>query len=183
MASVSTDSSGNRRILFCTGPGEPRKTIYLGEVTRKIANGFAGKIEELVGMRKTGIHDPSVSEWLGGLDDAIYAKVAAVGLAEPRQSKAEPAAATLGKLHAEFFASMNVKAGTRAAHKQGADSVLKYFGEAKPLNEITPLDASKWQQSQRPEGLADATISKRTLTAKMMFSRAVDWEMIAKNPF
>ncbi len=47
---------------------------------------------------------------------------------------------------------------------------------------IRPLEADRWRQSMREEGLADATIAKRVKTARQIFRRGVKWRMLADNP-
>ncbi len=53
----------------------------------------------------------------------------------------------------------------------------------KPLREISRLDAEKFRQYLKGDGLAQATISKRIKTARQAFERGVEWEMLDKNPF
>lgn len=182
MATIGRDSNGRRRILFYAGDGT-RKTIRLGAVSKGQATAFKIKIESLIGGLITGVLDDEVCRWLAALPDDIHARIAAVGLTKPRVETGVPETPTLKKLHTEVFASLRGKEGTKAAHKQGADSLLEFFGERKLLSEIAVLDAEKWQQSLYADGYAEATAAKRTQTAKMMFRRAVRWEMSAKNPF
>ncbi len=182
MATIGTEGTNRRRILFVAADGK-RKTIRLGKMSLVKAEKIKTKIESLIAGQISGSIDDEDSKWLAKLPDKLHKRIAAAGLVKPRQPGTEAPKFTLGKLHTEYFAALTCKPGTRAAHKQGADSVLNFFGAATPLSEITPLLAMKWQQSLRAEDLADATISKRTLTAKMMFARAVDWDLIEKNPF
>jgi len=157
-----------------------RRTIRVGKLTRPQAERVKAKVESLIGgLIAGGVVDDETSRWVAGLPDAMHARLVAVGLAKPRQAMA---VATLGKLHDEFFAALHVKPGTHAAYKQGADSLLTHFGETKPLPEIDALAIDKWLQSLRAEELAEATVAKRTQTAKRMFRQAVRWKMVAESP-
>ena len=84
---------------------------------------------------------------------------------------------------AEFFAAVNVKAGTATTYAQTRRCLSEHFGEDKALRDIGPLEAEKWRQWLKAKGLADATISKRVKTARQIFTAAVGWEWIDKNPF
>ena len=78
----------------------------------------------------------------------MHSRLVAVGLAKPRQVVAIPSH-TFADLYAAFFQTLNVKSSTLIAYKQGADSLRAHFGESKPVREITPLDAARWQQTLR----------------------------------
>ncbi len=75
MASISVDSKGLRRVLFVGKDGN-RKTIYLGDVTQKMAEGVKVRVEQLVASTITGhpVED-TTSRWLdgAGFDDAEQA--------------------------------------------------------------------------------------------------------------
>jgi integrase len=183
MASIANDKGGRKRILFMDPAGSgKRKTIRLGKATRGQAEKFKDKVQSLIAAVITGTTDDEVSRWVAGLPDTAHEKLVAVGLAKSRQPAPVVPSKTLGDLYTAFFQTINVKPSTMVAYKQGADGLKEYFGESKPLNEITPLDAARWQQSLRDKGLAEATVAKRTIVAKQLFARAVDWEMIDKTP-
>jgi len=163
------------------GDGQ-RKAIRLGKLSKPQAEKVKVKVESLIGGLITGgAIDDETSRWLAGLPDAMHARLVAVGLAKARQAET---IVTLRKLYDEFFAALKAKPGTRAAHKQAADSLIDYFGESTPIRDITPMMAEKWRQSLYDAKLAGATIAKRTQTAKQIFRRAVKpWKMIVESPF
>ena len=79
MASISTDKSGNRRIVFVDA-SENRRTVYVGRMPMKAAETVKLRIESLVGSALAGsTPEPETARWLKGLDDGLYAKLAAVG--------------------------------------------------------------------------------------------------------
>ena len=182
MASVIREPNGRKRIEFMNTDGS-RPRIRLGEASKSQAEAVKVKVEALISAKITlAPVDDEVSRWLAALPDVMHSRLVAVGLAKPRQVVAIPSH-TFADLYAAFFQTLNVKSSTLIAYKQGADSLRAYFGESKPVREITPLDAARWQQTLRDEGLAEATVAKRTSVAKAMFERAVDWEMVVKTPF
>lgn len=64
MASISDDPNGRRRILFIGADGQ-RKAIRLGKVSRRDAESFKLKVEDLVSASITG-HAPKddTSRWV-----------------------------------------------------------------------------------------------------------------------
>ncbi|MEZ6141713.1 MAG: hypothetical protein R3B84_14165 [Zavarzinella sp.] len=85
MASITTDREGRRRIQFFTGDGT-RKTIYLGKVTIKDAQGIQRHVEEILSSGASG--QPmamDTANWLARIDQKWHAKLAGVGLVEPKK--------------------------------------------------------------------------------------------------
>src|SRR5918997_1013302 len=85
MASIVDDPNGRKRILFVGSDGK-RRAVRLGKATMKQAEAFKGKVEQLVSAGIIG-HPPDdeTSRWLAALDDVIYGRLAAVGLAKARE--------------------------------------------------------------------------------------------------
>ena len=79
MASIGKDPGGLRRILFVAPDGK-RKTIRLGKVSQKTAEGVKTKVESLVASALTGqAADDETSRWVRNLDTVMADKLAAVG--------------------------------------------------------------------------------------------------------
>src|ERR1022692_735862 len=86
MASISRDPNGRRRILFIDRDGD-RKTIRLGKVSQRTAEEIKIKLETLNAAKiGAGSLDRETAQWLANLGDDLHAKLAAVGLAEPRRT-------------------------------------------------------------------------------------------------
>src|SRR5579884_2692460 len=179
MASIGTDPNGYRRILFVARDGS-RKTIRIGKTTRRQAEAFKVKVEQLIAAAVLG-HPPDeeTSRWLAERDDLIHARLAAVGLVKSRRT----VNMTLDQMLAEFLAALTVKSSTITTCEQTRATLVEYFGATMPLREIGPLQAEKWRQFMKGKGLAEPTISKRVKTARQAFRRAVKWKLIAENPF
>jgi len=185
MASISTDRSGNRRIFF-TGPNRKRKIIYLGGVPMKTARTFKTHVENLAAAL-LGQHapDPDTSEWVGGLDDVMHAKLAAKGLVKPRESTADdkPQGITLATFIDQYItARMIQKPNTLKNYNATKRALLDFFGKERLLAEITPGDCDEWRSHQVGLGLAMATIGRTVKRARQFFRAAVRKKLIAENP-
>jgi len=88
--------------------------------------------------------DRDTAAWLGRIDDAIYDKLAAGGLIEPRPS-AQPVQAkrtTLAAFLDSYIAKRSdVKRSTAVVFGHTRRCLVEYFGADKQLAEITPADA------------------------------------------
>lgn len=123
--------------------------------------------------------DAETSRWVAACPDELHAKLAAKGLVPPRR----PSAPTLGMLLDEYFRAVEVKPSTATTSRQTRRSLESRFGGNTKLSAITPLEADRWRQALKEEGLAEATVSKRAKTARQVFKQGVRWKMIAENPF
>lgn len=187
MASIGNDNNGHKRILFVAGDNS-RKTVRLGKATMKQAEAWKTKVEDLVGASKgAGVIQDETARWLVSLDDTMHNRLAAVGLVKPRNRQA----VNLKTFLDDYFASLNVKAGTATAYGHTRRCLLTYFGDTKALRDIDPADADKWKQWLKTANVRDndcdtiseATIARRVGVARQIFKRAVKWKLIAENPF
>ena len=82
MASISSDSRGNRTVQFMGKDGR-RRSVRLGKVSRKQAVAVKLKVEDLAAASITG-HTASdeTSRWVAGLDATLRDRLAAVGVGE-----------------------------------------------------------------------------------------------------
>ena len=193
MASLSTNSTGLRRILFTDGTGE-RRCVHLGRLPQKSAEVFLRRVEELNANRIAGVASSSeLASWLRGLPEPTYAKLVRVGLAEPR---AATNVRTVGDLLEAFEQRAVVKPSTRKAYKQTLDSLLAFLGAETALQAVTAETADAWRKwiasdttgGRRKRGTPDnrlspATCAKRTFVARAVFKRAIRWGWLAKSPF
>ena len=167
MASISTDSSGNRRILFMVGRNN-RKVIRLGKVPMRIADEIKRRIELLATAAETGVSvDRETAEWVSKRAD-LYDKLAAVGLVVARARQEQ---ATLAAWVDSYMAMRgDVKAGTTGMYDQTRQHLVEYFGAAKPIADITALDADSWRiWLAQTKGLADSTVKRRLRRGQTVF--------------
>ena len=180
MASVSRDANGTKRVLFTDGNGK-RRTIRLGSVSVKAAESVKLRVEALNAARITGTPiDSDLAAWIRDLPDAMHARLARVGLIEPRESATE---VTLDELLNRFEQSLVVKSTTQAAYRQATGSLREHLGGDAPVRSITPAHADRWRKAIADSKLAPATVAKRVHIAKSVFRKAVRWGLIESSPF
>ncbi len=197
MASLSTYGSGKGRkswrITFLGDDGK-QKAIWLGSVPKENAKSFKGFVDKLVAAKRLSVPcDPLTTSWLSGLDDNTYEKLLGVELVEPRVKSAggKPASTSLAELISRYeVARLKVKPTTRATWKQTKDKLLSFFGERKPIDEITEADAGEWAEWLAVRGrqvgsgnLMASTVRRRSGHAKQFFEFATKKKLIAENPF
>ena len=179
MASLIRDPNGRKRIAF-TDSNKRRRAVRLGKATQRQAESLKFRIEQL-SLSTTGVSgvvDNDTVQWLAGLDDGFYAKLAAVGLVEPRTST------TLGAFIGKYISERtDVKTGTTTVYGHTQRNLINYFGAGKPLREITRGDADKWRLYLIEQGLADNTVRRRSGIAKQFMRAALRRNLISSNPF
>ena len=148
-------------------------------MSKRHAESVKLKVEDLAASALTG-HAPSdeTSRWVASLDQTMNDKLAAVGLAQRR------ARATLAAFIDDYITSrMDVKESTRTVLRRVRRYLVEYFGEPKPLRDITPGDADKWRLHMIRNGLADNTVRRSCGIAKQLFTAAKRQRLISENPF
>jgi integrase len=179
MASVISDPNGRKRLQFFGADGM-RRTIRLGKATMRQAEAIKFRVEQLAlaATGATGVVDDDTIHWLAGLDDGTYGRLAAVGLVQPRTSS------TLGAFLDAYVTSRDdIKPGSKLVYGHTVRTLVEFFGADKPMRAITEGDAEQWRKSLTEQGLAEATVCKRTQNAKVFFGVAVKKKLISSNPF
>lgn len=178
MASIGKDPNGHRRILFVAPDGK-RKTIRLGKCELKAAQGFKVKLEMLIGGRISGNVSDEVSNWLRDMDDALHAKIAAVGLVAERSNQ------HIGPWLTKYLDTRKaeLKPGSLRKLAQTKAKLLAFFSASTALRAITTDMAADWRSSLVDQGLSEAAVRTHSGNAKTMFAEAVVRKLIAENPF
>jgi integrase len=179
MASVINDPNGRKRIQFVAGDG-PRRTIRLGKASMRQAESIKVKVEQLAlaSTGATGIVDDETIKWLGGLDDGMYGKLAAVGLVGRREST------RLGEFIDGYIkARDDVKGTTATTYAQARRHLTTFFGPDRLLRDISEGDAELWRLHLIREGLADASVRKFCGIAKQFLRMAAKQKLVPSNPF
>ncbi len=181
MASLVTYGNGLRRIEFAMTPNEKRRVIRLGRVNAKTARSFKARVEAIIADRLANRpHDAETAKWLGGLDDAVLAKLRAVGLADG----VGLAQTTLGAHLARYFETMTVKPSTATFYGHTRRNLEEHFCKTRLLREITSADADAWRAwLVESQGLSPATVGRRVVAARTIWRKAVRWKFAAENPF
>ena len=195
MASISTDSKGNRTIQF-VGADRKRRSVRLGKASLRVAESIKVRVEALNIANITGHPvDVETARWVSERDVMLLEKLAAVKLIHPR----EPVkAVSLGEfLDAYVARRSDVKAGTQTFYSHTIRNLLDLFGTDRPLTSITAGDADDfrrhllnehdWKSNdgkrQKRRALSEATVARRCGLAQTFFKDAVRRKLIDANPF
>jgi integrase len=189
MASLIKDPGGRWRIQF-VGGDKHRRTIRLGKMNKDSAQAIKVKVERLVSASISGhALDNETAAWIAKRGDVLADRLAAVGLI-PKRSKKE--AATLGPfIDAYIVTRKDAKPGTLTIWRQGKANLMTFFGENKPLVEVTPGDADEFkielttrkQKNHSGKKLSAQGADKLLRFAKLIFRAAKRKDLISANPF
>ncbi len=183
MASIGRDKNGHRRILFYDIDGT-RKTLRLGKVSQKLAEGAKIKVESLLGSKILGNPiERETAAWLAGDGRHLRPKLERLGLVE--STGAVNHRMTLDAFLASFIErhGANKKPATRIVWGQVVSMLTTYMPKNILLADVTRGHAKQFVESLRARGLASSTVHKRVGFARQFFNDAVDWELIQANPF
>lgn len=179
MASLSRES-GCRRIQFALGG--KRRTLRLGSVPARTAETWRAHLEHLLACQTMGTApSDETSNWLRGLNDDSYRKLARIGLVTDRRDSASP---RLDRFLADYsLERRDLKATTLAAMRQSTTSLQIFFGAGKLLASFVAADADAWRASLIQGKLAKATVNKRCRYARHFFAVALRRGIVRENPF
>jgi integrase len=178
MASIIDDPKGRRRIQF-VAPDGSRKAIRLGKIDRKTAENNCRHVEALLSAKINGDCIPrTTATWLSGIGDKLKAKLAAVGLVEA------PKRAALGEFLRSYILNRpDVKPATLEVWQQPCRNLTEFFGDDKPLRNITAGDCDQFKAWLLTQSLATATLAKRLSFARTFLHVARKHKLIDENPF
>ena len=182
MASIAREKNGNRRILF-VAPDEKRKTIRLGKVSQRTAEGIKYRVEQLL----EAIHfnrpmEADLMQWATDLEPRMAKKLAAVGLIAKPEAKTT---ATLGSFLQAWLAARkgDYKPASLIAWRQVINALTDFLGADCPLVDVTPAKSEAFRQSMLAADLRPTTIHKRLQHARMFFAHAKRQDLVETNPF
>jgi integrase len=184
VASISTNKkTGLRRIIFERLDNGKQGCIRMGRTPLRTVESIRDRIEAILAAQgsRTSI-DGETARWLGEIDPRLHAKLAANGLASPRIGDKQ---STVGGWLAAYVAlRADVKPSTATVYGHTHRCLVDFFGQAKPLADVTPGDADAWRiWLGEHEGLALNTINRRCGIAKQFFRAALRRRLITDNPF
>ncbi len=182
MASIGRDTNGTRRILFVAPDDGKRKTIRLGKVSQRSAEGTKLRIEQL--LEANQLNRPMESElaqWVMNLEPRMAKRFAAVGLIAKPEARV---AATLGPfLKAYIDSRADLKPASKIVRGQVIRDLKEFFGESRDVGSITPGNADDFKQWLIIRKLAPTTIHKRLQSARSFFHAMRRRKLINENPF
>lgn len=162
MASISTDSNGNRTIQF-VGADCKRRSVRLGKVPMRVAESIKVRVEALNIANISGLPvDSETARWVSERDVMLLEKLAAVRLIQPR----EPAKRiTLGEFLIGYQRRRDdVKDATRITYRNTVRNLLEVFGADRPLDSITPADADDFRRALQRRGDDPETVKPESET-------------------
>ena len=178
MASISREPNGRRTIQFIGADGK-RRSLRLGKIPQRMAEGIKVRVEHLAVAQTTGgAMEPETVRWLTEIDAGLSDKLAAVGLIPKRER------ATLQAfLDAYIEGRTDVKHLTKLKYQTSRDNLIKHFGADRIMRQITPGDADDWRRAMVAKGLSENTVRKHTAVAKLFFGGAKRKHLIHESPF
>ena len=167
MASISTDSKGNRTIQF-VGSDRKRRSIRLGKASLRVAESIKVRVESLNIANITGHPiDGETARWVAERDVMLLEKLAAVKLIQPREPVKR---ITLGEFLDGYQKRRDdVKDATKTVYRHTINNLLTEFGATRPLDSITPADADDFRRAlqRRGDDSEAATPEAETLGIKL----------------
>ena len=181
MASVNKDSKG-WRVEF-TVPGQRRRPLRLGGITEKSAREIGRHVERIIESKKTGL--PVAADtlnWLLGLPDKLRNQLIRLGLIE---DSGQRVSSSLGGFLSDYMRSRtNIEQGTRDNLETAKRWLIKFFGEQRELDSITPGEADEYRAWLGFEGKqAPNTVKRLCGRAKQFFRAGLRRRLIRENPF
>lgn len=77
----------------------------------------------------------------------------------------------------------DAKVSTKTVWWRTRNHLQRYFGDHKPLQQVTVGDAKDFRRHLKEQGLADDTVLRTCGIAKQFFTDAVDRGLVSTNPF
>lgn len=207
MASLSTESDGNRKIQFKLSD-DKKHSVYLGKMPVKQAQTVKIRVEALVSSHWANTSlDADTSSWLAGLTDRFYRKLAGAKLVPERQKQELPSAfdddrsrspnrktagnddAKPGSVHHyvdEWIArwSNGKKKQTQTSMSNLTRNLKEFFSKELMLSELDEVHGEDFEAFLRDKMfLSSATIARRCSYARTIFRRAFRRKLTGCNPF
>ncbi len=181
MASISKQPNGRRTIQFAWSKYE-RRSIRLGKVSQRYAEGIKFRVEQLNAARVSGQGlEPDTARWVAELDDLLAEKLARAGLIAGRTPSE---ASTLGPVvRAYIDRRIDVKPATKTVWDRVAQNLIDHFGDDCELASINEGHAEDFKLYLIKDDLAPTTIQKRLQVVRQIFRDAQRRQLITSNPF
>jgi integrase len=177
MASVINDPNGRRRIQFVSPDGK-RKTIRLGKIDRRMAEGIARHVEHLLAARLSGQLIPrDTAVWLASIGEKLRQRLARVGLVDDM-----PSAPTVSQWCQDYLDSRSDwSTKTRSNVFFAVRLLVERLGNTK-LDRVTSADAEALVHAWESQ-YASNTVRRVTGYCRQIFAAAIKRGMLTRNPF
>lgn len=164
-----------------SAPTAKRRAVRLGKVPMKMAVEFKTKIETIVYDQLQGRpHDLELARWLRERPISLHNRLVRVGLV----SGTARSARMLGEfLQGYIDGRTDAKPRTIINLKRAQKLLVEFFGEQKPLGEISEGDADEYWRFLIGKGLHANTARRLAGRAKQFFRHALRKRLVTSNPF
>ena len=147
-----------------------KRSIWLGEISKRDATKFHACVEDLIESSKTGSIDARVLEWANGIDERFKTVLAQYGLI-PKQVlpivSPNRDVRLLGDLIDHYVSEQkHFSTNTRANFKQVRSWAVEYFGAKCVVASITPAKFVSWMTWMVHSDEADERRTLSTSSAK-----------------
>ncbi len=180
MSSLISRPNGHFWVQFI-GSDRKHKTVRLGGVSKRVAQGIKVRIEEIAATTGAGhLLTARQAAWLSELSDQLADRIAATGLV-PRRSSS-----TLGAFLDAYESSRTVdlKPATLKGLSGVSKSLVGFLGRSRSLRSVSEGDAEDYRRHLLAQGLAESTtVRRRCGIAKQFFAAALKYRLIETNPF
>jgi integrase len=184
MASISTDKSGNRRILYFD-ENRKRRVLYIGKVSERDAEGVQRRVESMLAARILGnAIDRDDARWLSE-SPTIREKLERLDLIPSGKLQIDRRCMSMEEFLDDYIERHGAsrKPATVAVWKQVVANLKEFMPEGIRINQITAGHAKEFHEKLKARGMATTTIHKRIQFARQFMHDAVDWKIIDENPF
>lgn len=162
--------------------GSSRKSLWLGQVTRGMAEAVCGHVEELRAAKASQRPPvPRTADWLDALPDELYGKLVGLGLV-PRRAVA--VVVTLFDFIDDYLAKRSTPANvlTIRCFRQSLRWFREFFPADQQLAGITTLQVEQFRDYCRNEGQSENTVRTHLKNLRTILNAALKGRLIAENP-
>lgn len=184
MATISTNAKGFKRLCYYDAENE-RKTIYLGNISKKDAHAVQIRVEELLSAKFCGTSPArNTLEWVASISLQLRTKLAHHDLIDvgnlPVKLKKTSVKEFLDQYVEKRKAGM--KPGTIIIWETAINDLIATLPAGIAIQDINEGHAADWLDSIKLR-LSLTTVYKRIAFARQFFSYAVKHKLIKSNPF
>jgi hypothetical protein len=179
MASISTDKSRKRRILYFD-ENRKRRVFYIGKVSDRNAEGVQRPVESMLAARILGnAIDRDDARWLSE-SPTIREKLERLDLIPSGKIQIDRRCMSMEEFLDEYIERhvASRKPATVAVWKQVVANLKEFMPEGIRINQITAGHAKEFHEKLKARGMATTTIHKRIQFARQFMHDAVDWKII-----
>lgn len=160
-----------------------RRTLWLGNVSKRAAERITRNVDDLVEADAAGIAPPPAAiKWATDVDERLHRNLERWGLVDPRGTVDAD-----GRLCRVFFEAWIVKncdnERTANNYRQAVGWFIRHVGNDRTLSSVTPADFADWLRWMvHPERLAQSTANKHAKRIRTLFKKAIAARLLTDNP-